>query len=135
MARILVVEDDRSQLEIVRLHLEAREHSVVCAADTIEGIKALLAEDFELILTDIGLPYLSGLEFLRAVRGDSKTSQIPMVILTGKTDDETWAEATLSGADGYLTKPVKKEELAAVIDKALAGGGKRPRKAPLQLVA
>jgi CheY-like chemotaxis protein len=135
MARILVVEDDRALREMVRLHLAARRHSVLCAQDAIEAIKALLAEEFELILSDINMPYLSGIDFLRAVRGDPKTSHVPVVFLTGKTDDETWAEATLAGADGYLTKPVRNEDLSAAIDKALAGGGKRRRKAALQLVA
>jgi CheY-like chemotaxis protein len=126
MARILVVEDDRSLREMLRISLSARDHSVICVADAIEAIKALLGEPFDLVLTDITMPYLNGMELLRAIRGDPKTSHIPVVLLTGKSDDDTWAEATRAGAAGYLTKPARGEDLIDVIDKALSGNRRRP---------
>jgi two-component system chemotaxis response regulator CheY len=119
MARILIVDDDPSLRELLRIHLSARGHSVLPAADATEAIRALLQDDFQLVVSDVDMPYLSGIELLRAIRGDEKTSHIPVVLLTGRGDDEVWREALLLGAAGYLTKPVAADELQTMIERAL----------------
>jgi two-component system, chemotaxis family, chemotaxis protein CheY len=128
MARILVVDDDRSLRELLRMHLSGAGHSVKITCDAEEAIRAMLAEDFELILSDISMPYMDGLELLRAIRGDPKTSHIPVVFLTGHADDASWMEAMKSGATGYVTKPIKTKELVLEIDKALAVSAKQSGK-------
>ncbi len=119
MARILIVDDDRSIRELLCMHLAVRSHSVVTAADAVEAIPALLTGQFDLVVTDVDMPYLNGLELLKAIRGTAQTSHIPVILLTGHGDDDTWTEALQAGAAGYLTKPVVSDELQDVIEKTL----------------
>lgn len=119
MARILIVDDDPSLRELLRMHLSARGHSVLAAADAAEAIRALLQDDFQLVVSDVDMPYLSGMELLQAIRGDEKTAHIPVVLLTGRGDDEVWNKATMLGVAGYLTKPVAADELQSMIERVL----------------
>ena len=121
MAHILVVDDDYSMRELLRLQLGSRGHEVSVAPDAIEAIKLLLATEVELVISDIDMPYLNGVEFVRAIAEDPKTCHVPVVFVTGMTDEATWVEAMRSGATGYLTKPVRTDELAREVEKALSG--------------
>lgn len=134
MARILVIDDDRSMRELLRMHLSGARHSVLTTSDAEEAIRALLREEFDLILSDISMPYMDGIELLKAIRGDLKTAHIPVVFLTGQADDASWMEAMKSGATGYVTKPIKIQELLLEIDKALAISAKQHSKPGLRIV-
>jgi CheY-like chemotaxis protein len=125
MPHVLVVDDDRSMRELLRLHLNARGHEVTVAPDAIEGIKALLETDIQLIISDIDMPYLNGVDFVRAVTADPKTHHVPVIFVTGVSDNETWLDAMRAGATGYLTKPVDVNELGREVDKALLGKVRR----------
>jgi two-component system phosphate regulon response regulator PhoB len=125
MARILVIEDDRSLREVLRLHLSALGHVVELAADAAEGISSILAHAPDLILSDISMPYMDGIEMLKAIRGDELSRDIPVVLLTARTDDDTWAEAMRLGVSRYVTKPVQLNELVQAIERALARRSKR----------
>ncbi|MSQ70212.1 MAG: response regulator [Betaproteobacteria bacterium] len=122
MARILVVDDDVSLRELLRLHLSMHGHSVLAAADATEAIRALLEDAFQLVVCDVNMPYLNGIELLRAIRGDEKTAHIPVILLTGHGDDEIWSEATVLGISGYLTKPVVAVDLQKLIERTLKTG-------------
>jgi CheY-like chemotaxis protein len=119
MAHILVVDDERTARELARLTLESLGHSVTVAVDAVEAIKLLLVEDFELIVSDIAMPYLDGVEFLQAVVSDSRTSHVPVIFITALADEDTWLRAMRAGASGYLTKPVLGAELKREIERAL----------------
>ena len=109
MARILIVDDDSLIRELLRIALSASGHAVAEAADAAIGIRTLLQRDFDVILTDVDMPYMDGLEFARAVRGDPKTRHIPIVVLTGRTDDATWQRARFIGVHQFLEKPVRSD--------------------------
>lgn len=119
MARVLVIEDDKEFLKLLGLHLRGAGHTVRAAADAADGIRALLAEAPDVILSDIAMPYLDGLDLLQAVRSDSTTRDIPFILLTGRADTDTYMRARELGADDCLTKPIHLEELIASIDRAL----------------
>ena len=119
MARLLIIEDDLSMLDLLRVHLSAVGHVVRTAADAADGIRAILAEPPELILSDIAMPYLDGMELLHALRSDPLTRRIPVVFLTGRTDDDTLVKARQLGADDFLTKPIQVEDLLSSIDRVL----------------
>lgn len=119
MARLLIIDDDRSMLELLRVHLKAVGHVVRTAPDAADGIRAILAEPPELILSDVAMPYLDGIELLRALRSDPLTRRIPVIFLTGRTDDDTLVKARQLGADDFLTKPIQVEDLLSSIDKVL----------------
>ncbi len=120
MANILVIEDDPSFLDLLRLHLTSAKHSVTAAHDPETGLHSLLENEPDLILLDLDLPYLSGLEVLEALRGDPASQRIPVIIVTGRGDDETYNRCKKAGVDGFLTKPLTSEQLIKTIGKVLA---------------
>jgi len=119
LAKLLIIDDDRSMLDLLRVHLNAVGHAVRTAPDAADGIRAILAEAPDLILSDINMPYLDGMELLRALRSDQATQRIPVIFLTGRVDDDTLVKAGELGADDFLTKPIQVEDLLASIDKVL----------------
>lgn len=119
MAKLLIIEDDPSMLELLRVHLRAAGHAVRTVSDAADGIREIFAESPDLILSDIAMPYLDGMELLRALRSDPLTRRIPVIFLTGLTDDDTLAKASTLGADDFLTKPIQVEDLLSSINKVL----------------
>jgi CheY-like chemotaxis protein len=119
MARILAVDDDKFMRELVELHLIARGHSVLCAADASQALQALLDEDFDLVISDIHMPHFDGLELLKAIRGDAKTCDTPVILLTRLADEGVFQQAIKHGADQYLTKPLRVEQLLWEVEKAI----------------
>lgn len=120
MARILVIEDDESFRDLVRLHLSAAGHTVQVAEDPEAGLRSILAEAPELVVLDIDLPYLSGIEVLEALRSDPGYRKVRVIVVTAHRDDETYARCRDIGTDGFLTKPVQSGELIEAIRGALS---------------
>lgn len=110
-ARVLVVEDDEAIADVLRRSLRTEGHEVRSAADGVEALRA--AEEFapDLILLDLGLPRLDGIEVLKRIREDA--SDVPVLILTARTETEDRVEGLDSGADDYLPKPFERDELLA----------------------
>ena len=119
MAKLLIIEDDVTMLDLLRVHLKAVGHAVRTASDAADGIRYILAETPDLILSDIAMPYLYGMELLRALRSDAATRRIPVIFLTGRDDDDTLVKARQLGVDDFLTKPIQVEDLLSSIDKVL----------------
>ena len=119
MAKLLIIEDDVTMLDLLRVHLKAVGHAVRTASDAADGIRYILAETPDLILSDIAMPYLDGMELLRALRSDTTTMRIPVIFLTGRDDDDTLVKAHQLGVDDFLTKPIQVEDLLSSIDKVL----------------
>jgi two-component system, OmpR family, response regulator MprA len=111
-ARVLVVEDDAAIADVLRRSLRAEGHEVRSAGDGAEALTA--AEQFvpDLVVLDLGLPRLDGIEVLKRIRADS---DIPVLILTARTETGDRVEGLDSGADDYLPKPFERAELLARI--------------------
>ena len=109
-ARVLVVEDDEAIADVLRRSLRAEGHEVQSAGDGAEALTA--AEQFapDLVILDLGLPRLDGIEVLKRLRADG---DVPVLILTARTETEDRVEGLDSGADDYLPKPFEREELLA----------------------
>jgi DNA-binding response OmpR family regulator len=123
MAHILVIEDDATFLGLLRVHLSSAGHDVDVAEDAADGLRAIVLDPPDLVLLDLNVPYLHGFEVLQALRSDALTRDIPVVIITGRDDEQTYIEAQRMGADGFLTKPVQKEILMQAVDTALGAVG------------
>jgi DNA-binding response OmpR family regulator len=126
LATILAIEDDPSFRDLLRLHLQSAGHTVRTAADPEEGLRAILDDPPELILLDLELPYLSGFEVLEALRSDDASRSIPVVIITGRTESETYERCRRIGFDAFVSKPLKREDLMRVVDKVLAVEKRQP---------
>ena len=120
--RILLVEDEEKLARMVELELKYEGYQVEKAFDGRSGLDLALGGGFDLVLLDIMLPRLSGMEVLRRLR---RESQVPVIMLTARDSVVDKVSGLDSGADDYITKPFAIEELLARIRAALRGRGVR----------
>ena len=114
--RILLVEDEEKLARMVEMELKYEGYAVEKAFDGRKGLERALSGEFDLVLLDIMLPQLSGMEVLRRLR---KESQVPVIMLTARDSVMDKVSGLDSGADDYVTKPFAIEELLARIRAAL----------------
>ena len=119
MAKIVIIEDDLTFLDLLRVHLAGAGHEVLTAEDAVLGLRAVIDNAPDLILLDLSVPYLDGFEMIEALHGDPATWNIPVIVLTGRGDDETYTQARKLGAAQLLTKPVARDLLMKAIDGQL----------------
>ena len=116
--RILVVDDEEDLLELVNYNLSKEGYRVSCVATGEEALAEARKSLPELIVLDLLLPTVDGLEVCRLLKGDSKTQHIPIIMLTAKSEEADIVSGLELGADDYLTKPFSPRVLLARI-KAL----------------
>ena len=119
VARLLIIDDDRTFVELLRVHLSDAGYEVSVAGDAVLGLRSILADPPDLLLLDLNIPYLHGFEMLRALKNDPLTRRMPVVIITGRDDEDAYVQALQIGIDGYLTKPVQREMLLETVEAAL----------------
>ena len=115
-AKLLVVEDDTALRELLQMELSRSGYKVEVAVDGADGVQKYREESFNVVLLDVKMPGIDGIEALRQMRSESNIPEI--IMLTGHGSIETAVECIKYGAYDYLTKPVKLDELEMVIDKA-----------------
>jgi two-component system KDP operon response regulator KdpE len=137
MARVLVIDDDKALLRALRLALAAKSHEVLVAATAEEGLSSLALRSPEVVVLDLGLPDLDGLEVVRRIR---TWSEVPVIVLSATALEDRKVAALDAGASDYVTKPFGMAELEARIRTALrhatppaAGEDGLLRVGPLQL--
>jgi two-component system alkaline phosphatase synthesis response regulator PhoP len=126
--KILVIEDDADIVGLLRHYLEKEEFVLKEAADGFSGLRKAKAGGFDLIILDIMLPEMGGLEVCRELRGDPKTSTIPIIMLTAKTEETDKIVGLELGADDYVTKPFSPKELVARVKAMLRRVEREPEK-------
>jgi DNA-binding NtrC family response regulator len=133
--RILVVDDSRVTLEVLERNLTSQGYQVFCASSVVDAIAVLEENPVDLVVTDMKMPRVSGLDLIRHVRGNFKDVEIMMI--TGYPSIEGAVEAVKDGADAYLPKPFTDEELLDAVRHALDKlqarqkvDGSAPRPAP-----
>jgi two-component system, OmpR family, KDP operon response regulator KdpE len=110
--KILLADDDPQILRALRIMLTARGYDVVTAADGRAALDAAIAEHPDLIVLDLGMPGLTGIEVIEGVRG---WSQMPILVVSGRSESWDKVDALDAGADDYVTKPFQADELLARI--------------------
>ena len=115
MANILVVEDDPTIRELVRLHLASANHDVITAADGLQGLQLAVSKLPDIIISDVQMPNMDGFGMLAAVRANEQTALIPVIFLTALDDRDSFRKSMNLGADDFLNKPVKRSELLNAI--------------------
>ncbi len=118
--RILAVDDDASACELYETSLELMGFDVQIATSARSAKESIQLLRPDLILMDIMMPEQDGISLTRELRNDPKTSDIPIVMVSGLADAGTLQDALLFGAVGYIVKPVEPEALKAKIDQTLA---------------
>ena len=104
---ILVVEDEEDILELVRYNLSREGYQVICVKSGEEVLKKAESEALDLIVLDLMLPGIDGLEVAKMLKNNSKTSEIAIVMLTAKGDEADIVTGLELGADDYITKPFR----------------------------
>jgi two-component system, OmpR family, KDP operon response regulator KdpE len=112
MTRILIVDDEPQILRALRINLHARQYDVVTAANGAEALHAAATHHPDLVVLDLGLPDMDGVEVIRKLR---TWTPVPIVILSGRLDSAGKVNALDAGADDYVTKPFSLDELLARI--------------------
>ena len=113
--KILIADDEESIIEVVKIYLEKEGYSVLTALDGDTALELEIAEKPDLLILDIMLPKMSGLELCRAIE-----REVPVIFLTAKTSEEDKIAGFALGADDYITKPFSPRELIARV-KAVMG--------------
>lgn len=110
-AKILFVDDNHDLIEFLKDEF-SEQYDVVTAYNGVEALDAMKEHDFDIIVTDLMMPEMDGIEFSRRLKSDSKTVDIPLLMLTAKQDMSSIIEGLTLGADDYITKPFNNEILA-----------------------
>ena len=129
MARVLVVDDDHTVREVVVSYLRAHRHEVVEAADGETALRVMRETPADLVVLDLMLPGIDGLEVCRRLR---TASDVPVIMLTALGSETDRVVGLERGADDYVTKPFSPRELALRVDSVLRRSGERPA-APTRL--
>ena len=118
-AQILVVDDNQANVEILRVRLEANGYDVITAEDGEKALAAVREHVPDLILLDIMMPKVDGIEVCRRLRADESLPYIPIIMVTAKSDSKDVVAALDAGGDEYLTKPVDHASLVARVKSML----------------
>jgi two-component system phosphate regulon response regulator PhoB len=117
--RILVVDDEEDILELVRYHLAREGYQLSLAASGEQALKIAKTETFDLVVLDLMLPGLDGLEVAKALKADTRTQSVPIIMLTAKGEDADIVAGLELGADDYITKPFSPRVLSARVKAVL----------------
>jgi len=121
VVRILLVEDNETNRDMLSRRLQRRGYDVLLAVDGQEGVSMAQSERPDLVLMDMSLPVLDGWEATRRLKGDAETKAIPVIALTAHAMRGDREEALAAGCDDYDTKPVDFVRLLGKIETLLAG--------------
>jgi DNA-binding response OmpR family regulator len=117
--RVVIVEDDEDIAESIRYNLERESFKVRVATAGETALNLILERPPDLILLDLNLPHMSGFEMCRRLRAESTTGNVPILILTARTDESDKVLGLNLGADDYITKPFSMRELVARVNAVL----------------
>jgi two-component system, OmpR family, KDP operon response regulator KdpE len=112
VTRVLIVDDEPQILRALRINLTARQYEVVTAADGGQALRVATEAHPDLVVLDLGLPDIDGVQVIRSLRG---WTPVPIVVLSGRTGSADKVDALDAGADDYVTKPFSVDELLARI--------------------
>ncbi len=115
MTRVLVIDDEPQLLRALRVNLRARDYDVHTATGGVEALRTAAAHPPDVVLLDLGLPDLDGVEVVHGLRG---WTDVPIIVLSGRTGSRDKVAALDAGADDYVTKPFGMDELLARIRAA-----------------
>jgi DNA-binding response OmpR family regulator len=125
--KILIVDDDSTTRKLLGLYLKAKGYEVAYAENGLQGLEKLGMESPNLVISDLNMPYMDGIEFVKSVRSGAVQSDIPILMVTTEADPEERERAMTAGVNGYLVKPVTAEvvtqNIRHILKNMFAQGG------------
>lgn len=116
---ILTVDDSTSVRQMVSFTLKGAGYDVIEAVDGKDGLDKIAGEKVNMIITDLNMPNMDGIEMIRNVRAMQEYKFVPIILLTTESQEEKKKEGKAAGATGWIVKPFKPEQLLSVIKKVL----------------
>jgi two-component system chemotaxis response regulator CheY len=116
---VLSVDDSKSIRDMIGFTLKPKGYAVIGAGDGVEGLAALAANKVNLVVCDLNMPNMNGIEMIRKVREDRRFDGIPIVMLTTEAQKEKMMEAKQAGATGWIVKPFDEDKLVSVVTKLI----------------
>ncbi len=115
MSKVLVVEDTVSEMELISDYLRDSGYTVISTTDAKDALGKIAQHQPTVVVTDLVMPGMSGLELCRSIKKNPDTQQLPIVVCTSKDQDLDRMWAMKQGADVYVTKPFNKEQLVRAV--------------------
>ncbi|MBL4838120.1 MAG: response regulator [Kordiimonadaceae bacterium] len=115
--RILAVDDSKTMRDMVSFTLKGAGYDVLLADDGVNALSTISNETVDLIITDVNMPNMNGIELVTKLREDPRFRATPILILTTESDDELKQQGRAAGATGWIVKPFVPEKLLKVVDK------------------
>lgn len=119
MKRILIVEDTKTIVMVEKLMLAGHNYEIDTAGNGVEGLEKIKATRPDLVLLDIMMPEMDGIEMCRQLKSNPETRSIPVIMVTTKGEPERVEQAFIAGCEDYVTKPIDKVELTSKVSKYL----------------
>ena len=120
MAKILAVDDSLSMRQMVSFTLEGAGYEVIEAVDGQDALNKAKITQFDLIVTDVNMPIMDGIAFIKHLRGEAGYKFTPMLMLTTESSGDKKAEGKAAGATGWIVKPFNPDQLLNVVSKVLS---------------
>ncbi len=117
--KILIVEDDQDLRQVLKVHLELLGYDSILAVNGKEAVDLATSQVPDLILMDIMLPVMDGLQATRLIREHPNTESTPIIAMTARVTSENKIECLQSGCDGHIAKPFTSKQLVSIIEKLL----------------
>jgi DNA-binding response OmpR family regulator len=118
-AHILVVEDEPNILRQIEFNLQSHGYNVTTATTGAEALRQMMLEKPNLLITDVMMPEMDGYELVASMRADASLAEVPVIMLTARTEEADMVQGYTSGTDLYLTKPFNPTELIAFVQRIL----------------
>jgi DNA-binding response OmpR family regulator len=122
-ATILVVDDDPVILQLLQVNFEMEGFTVITAADGKEGVERTRLDRPDIVVSDVMMPRMSGLELVAELKADPDTASIPVLLLTAKAQQTDVVDGLAQGADDYVTKPFEPLDLVDRVNRLLGVSG------------
>ena len=124
--KLLIVDDDKTTRKLLSLYLKGKGYEVVPAENGLDAIEKLGTESISLVVTDMNMPYMDGIELTKTLRSDSILKNIPIIMVTTEADDDEKKKAFDAGVDDYLVKPTNADAISdsikRIVEKIFSGG-------------
>ena len=124
MSLVLIVEDNEKNMKLARDILQAKGYQTVEAETGEEGVKLAKERKPDLVLMDIQLPGINGIEAFRQLRAEAATAKIPVVALTASVTPTDRSQITAAGFDAFISKPISLKEFVETVKRLVEGGGR-----------
>ncbi len=116
---VLSVDDSPSIRDMMAFALEPRGYKVVQAEDGIDGLNKMGSHKIDLVITDLNMPRMNGIEMTRAIRADRRFDGVPIVLLTTEGQREKMIEGKSAGAVGWIVKPFDEQKICGIVKKMI----------------